>query len=130
MVQLSEKLKYEIIIKKEMGLTATQFAIEMNINIKTVLKWISRYKNQNTIENLPKKGRNKKITDEFDKNIIECVFECISKPTLSNINDKLQKRNIHVSISSLRNRLKDKNILNQLEIKTLETKLLNLKLNK
>ena len=130
MVQLSEKLKYEIIIKKEMGLTATQIAIEMNINIKTVLKWISRYKNQNTIENLPKKGRNKKITDEFDKNIIECVFECISKPTLSNINDKLQKRNIHVSISSLRNRLKDKNILNQLEIKTLETKLLNLKLNK
>ena len=130
MVQLSEKLKYEIIIKKEMGLTATQIAIEMNINIKTVLKWISRYKNQNTIENLPKKGRNKKITDEFDKNIIECVFECISKPILSNINDKLQKRNIHVSISSLRNRLKDKNILNQLEIKTLETKLLNLKLNK
>jgi len=41
MVQLTNKLKYEIIVKSEMGMSSNKIAESMNINVKTVLKWIN-----------------------------------------------------------------------------------------
>ena len=110
MVQLTNKLKYEIIVKSEMGMSSNKIAESMNINVKTVLKWINRYKNENTIECKSKSGRKKKIDDNIDNNIADCILDCNSNITLDIIKNKLKKKKINISKSSIRNRLMDPEI--------------------
>lgn len=59
MVQLTEKQKYEIVIKKEMGLNNTDIAKNMNINRRTVIKWANTYKDTNTVKRKAGSGRKK-----------------------------------------------------------------------
>ena len=59
MVQLTEKQKYEIVIKKEMGLNNTDIAKNMNINRRTVIKWVNTYNDTNTVKRKAGSGRKK-----------------------------------------------------------------------
>ena len=59
MVQLTEKQKYEIVIKKEMGFNNTEIANIMNINRRTVIKWLNTYKDTNTVKRKTGSGRKK-----------------------------------------------------------------------
>jgi len=93
-----------------MGLSSDKIAESMNINVKTVLKWINRYKNENTIECKLKSGRKKKIDDDIDNIIADCVLNCSSNMTLDIIKNKLKKNKINISKSSIRNRLMDPKI--------------------
>ena len=49
MVQLTEKQKYEIVVKHEMGLNNVEISKEMNINRGTVINLINRYSTTNTV---------------------------------------------------------------------------------
>lgn len=59
MVQLTEKQKYEIIIKHEMGMNKSQIANDMKINRMTVINWINRYSDNNSILRKTGSGRKK-----------------------------------------------------------------------
>ncbi len=59
MVQLTEKQKYEIIVKHEMNINNTLIAKNMGINRLTVINWIRRYKNTDSIERKKGSGRKK-----------------------------------------------------------------------
>ena len=57
MCQLTEKQRYEIIIRRDMNQSMRKIATEMNINLKTVLTWSNRYKNTNSIKRQIGSGR-------------------------------------------------------------------------
>jgi len=59
MVQLTDKQKYEIIVKHEMNINNTEIAKSMNISRPTIINWIKRYKNNNSIDRKEGSGRKK-----------------------------------------------------------------------
>ena len=59
MVQLTEKQKYEIVVKHEMDLNNVEISKEMNINRGTVINWINRYSTTNTVNRKSGSGRKK-----------------------------------------------------------------------
>jgi len=67
MVQLTEKQKYEIIVRDELNQSSRYIANEMKINRKSVLKWIKKYKNNKTINRKEGSGRKRKTNEEDDK---------------------------------------------------------------
>lgn len=69
MVQLTEKQRYEIIVRNELGQSSRQISDELKINRKGVLKWIKRYKNEESIKRQQCSGRKRKTNKEDDKKI-------------------------------------------------------------
>lgn len=65
MSQLSEKQKYEIIVKHEMGISNTAISNDMNISRVTVAHWLKRYENTNSINRKIGSGRKKSIESKF-----------------------------------------------------------------
>jgi transposase len=61
MPQLSEKQKYEIIVKHEIGMNDSNIARDMNIARTTVIRWIKRYNNSKNISRHTGSGRKKKL---------------------------------------------------------------------
>jgi transposase len=59
MSQLTEKERYEIIIKHEMGINNVQIAKSLNISRITVAKWIKKYINDNNVNRTKGSGRKK-----------------------------------------------------------------------
>ena len=59
MVQLTDKQKYEIIVKHEMNINNTEIAKSMDISRPTIINWINRYKNDKTIKRKEGSGRKK-----------------------------------------------------------------------
>lgn len=59
MVQLTDKQKYEIVIKHKIGINNTQIAKDLNITRKTVIKWITKYNKDQNIERKSGSGRKK-----------------------------------------------------------------------
>jgi transposase len=59
MVQLTDKQKYEIIVKHEMNINNTEIAKSMSISRPTIINWIKRYKNNNSIDRKEGSGRKK-----------------------------------------------------------------------
>jgi transposase len=59
MVQLTEKQKYEIVIKHEMGINNTVIAKDIGITRKTVINWIKRYSEMNNLDRKNGSGRKK-----------------------------------------------------------------------
>lgn len=53
-MQLTEKQKYDIVLRSEKGETTVKIAKEMNISRKTVSKWLNRYRKTNKVSR--KKG--------------------------------------------------------------------------
>lgn len=72
---LTTKQKYEIVILKEQGYTAQKISQIMNINIKSVYRWLQRYQID---ENLGRKigsGRPKITTVEQDQKLFDELKE-------------------------------------------------------
>ena len=59
MAQLTEKERYDIIIRHEMGINNTQIAKELNITRVTVAKWIKKYKIDKNVSRTEGSGRKK-----------------------------------------------------------------------
>jgi len=68
MVQLTEKQKYEIIVKHEMGMNNVEISKTMNINRGTVINWLNRYTTTNTINRKSGSGRKKFENRYYKKN--------------------------------------------------------------
>ncbi len=62
MTQLTDKQKYEIIIKDEMGVNKSQISLSMGISRPTIMNWIKRYKETNSIDRKTGSGRKKSLT--------------------------------------------------------------------
>ena len=58
---LTEKQKYEIIIRHEMGLSDTLIARNLGISRSTVIRWIKRYEETETIKRKGGSGRKKSL---------------------------------------------------------------------
>lgn len=59
MTQLSEKQKYEIIIRHEMGISNNQIAKDMQITRPTIIKWLKRYDEEESLKRKEGSGRKK-----------------------------------------------------------------------
>lgn len=59
MVQLTEKQKYEIIVKHEMGINNTKISTSMKISRPTIINWIKRYNESESIDRKEGSGRKK-----------------------------------------------------------------------
>jgi transposase len=59
MTQLTEKQKYEIIIKHEMNISNSKIAKDLSITRTTVIKWIKRYNENNAITRKEGSGKKK-----------------------------------------------------------------------
>jgi len=59
MVQLTDKQKYEIIVKHEMNMSNTDIAKNMKISRPTVINWINRYNTEHSITRKQGSGRKK-----------------------------------------------------------------------
>ena len=59
MVQLTEKQKYEIVVKHELGINNVDISKSMNINRRTVINWLNRYSTTNTVDRKSGSGRKK-----------------------------------------------------------------------
>lgn len=62
---LSEIQKFEIIVKHNNKLSMRKIAIDMNINLKTVHKWILRYKKNGNLNREKKEGKLLKIINNL-----------------------------------------------------------------
>ena len=56
---LTEKQKYEIVIRSELNQSSNQIALEMNININTVYLWLRKYSKDGNIDRKTGSGRKK-----------------------------------------------------------------------
>jgi len=64
MVQLTEKQKYEIIIKHEMNMNNTDISKSMGISRPTIIHWIKQYTETESIDRKEGSGR-KKICEKI-----------------------------------------------------------------
>ena len=101
MIQFTEKQKYEIIVRNELGQSSRQIADEMNINRKGALKWINRYKNENSIKRKQGSGRKRKTNKNDD---IQIIDEIKGNPNVTTyeIQNKLQEKNINLSTATIK----------------------------
>lgn len=59
MVQLTDKQKYEIIVKHEMNMNNTDISKSMNISRPTIIHWINKYIENKSIDRKEGSGRKK-----------------------------------------------------------------------
>lgn len=105
-MQLTDKEKYEIIIRHEMNHSIRTIANDMKINKNTVSRWISRYEINKTINRKSGSGRNKKTSIEQDKIIIN-ELKNNKYYTAANIQNQIKLKNINISIPTIRNILNE-----------------------
>ena len=116
MVQLTEKQKYDIILKNEKGYSSRKIAEELCINKKTVLKWISVYKNTGFVKKINNGGRKRKTNNEIDKFIIDTMIQNNLNISLNVIKEILLcEKNINISRNTIRNRLVDPKVVKLLD---------------
>ena len=61
---LTEKQKYEIVIRSELNQSSNQIALEMDININTVYLWLRKYSKDGNIDRKIGSGKKKLSSDE------------------------------------------------------------------
>ena len=96
MVQLSNKQKYEIIVRHELGYAIRKIAYDMRINKDTVRIWLKRYRENNNIKRKNGSGRKKKTTTKEDQIIINKITENKSL-TAEDIKSCIKNNNIIIS---------------------------------
>ena len=108
MVQLSDKQKYEIIINYEKGYSTREISENMKINRKTVIRWIKRYNDKNSVRRKEGSGRKKKTNIEEDMKIIDELEEnsCFSS---REIKLNLENDGLLLSTRTIRRRLNEFN---------------------
>ena len=67
---LTEKQKYEIVIRSELNQSSNQIALEMDININTVYLWLRKYSKDGNIDRKIGSGRKKKLSSDEELVII------------------------------------------------------------
>lgn len=115
-MQLTDKEKYQIIILREEQYKINEIATKMNINRKTVMKWINSYEKNNNIERKEGSGR-KKITLREDDEFIIDVIKKDNDLSIGEIKNILKENDIMVSKSTVRRRLIDNNFVYKFPIK-------------
>jgi transposase len=105
---LSDKDKYDIVIRNENGQCMKYIANDMNINIKTVNKWITKYKKDNNIERKKISGNLKKTTIEEDQIILDEIKQN-NRLAAKNIQNNIKNKNINISKNTVINRLHEYN---------------------
>jgi transposase len=103
-MQLTEKQRYEIIFRYEKGNTHKKIAHDMSINIKSVIRWIERYKKNKNVKRISGSGRKKIIMDEIDEKIIVDINQN-NLLSAKNIYNNLNENNLKISIKTVVNRL-------------------------
>lgn len=97
---LTDKQKYEIIVKSEMGYTIREIAKNMKVNKNTVSLWLKRYSDTNKVNRKNGSGRKRIIGEEKEKQIIEDMD--VMNINAKQINNKLKKDGIQISDNTVR----------------------------
>jgi transposase len=103
-MQLTDKQKYEIIVRHELGYTNKKIAKEMNINKNTVTKWIHKYVKDKNIDRNKGSGRLKKTNNEQDNEIINEI-KTNKLLTAPDIKENVEEKRIEISVRTVINRL-------------------------
>lgn len=111
MVQLTEKQKYEIIVRNELGQSSRQISDKMKINRKSALKWIKKYKNEESIKREKGSGRKRKTNKEDDKVIFGEMVNDDPNITTNEIQINLKDKNINLSTATIKKRLKENDFI-------------------
>ena len=107
-MQLNIKQRYEIIVRNEMGHSIRKIAADMNINHKTVQRWLKKYKSCNNVDRNNGSGR-KKIINDDQINIILDIIKSDNLLTANQINEKIKYLNINIATQTIRNILHSHN---------------------
>lgn len=105
-MQLTEKQKYEIIVRHELGQTINKITRDMKITKKTARKWIQKYKEDENVSRKKGSGRNRKTTLEQDNDIVNEIKNN-NLLTAENIKDNLAEKQINISTRTVINRLNE-----------------------
>lgn len=103
-MQLTDKQKYEIIVRHELKQTNKIIAKEMCINKNTVTKWIHKYAKDNNVDRNEGSGRLKKTNNEQDTEIINEIKNN-KLMTAPDVKEEIEKKQINVSVKTVINRL-------------------------
>src|SRR5438105_13837703 len=103
---LSDKQKYEIIIRHEQGQPIRRIAEEMDLNKCTVNLWIIRYRDTGNIDRKIGSGRKKKTTKKQDQMII---YELKKNKylTAKNVKKIVKHQNVDVCVRTIINRFNE-----------------------
>lgn len=115
-MQLTEKQKYKIIVLKEENYNINEIADKMEINRKTVMKWINNYEKNNNIQRKKGSGR-KHITSLEDNKIIINVIKMDNDLSVREIKNILEKKGIIISHSTIHRILTDNDFIYKFPIK-------------
>ncbi len=115
-MQLTEKQKYEIVVLYENHYNITKIATKMNINRKTVMKWINRYRNTNTVKRKKGSGGRKVTSNAEDKIIIDLINKD-NDLSINELKTILEGNDIYTSYSTIYKRLIDNNYIHKFPIK-------------
>jgi transposase len=108
---LSEKKKYEIIVKYEMGLTIREISKDMKIGKNTVSRWLKQYRNYNNVNRKQGSGR-KKIINENNTDYLLNEIKKDNTLTTKILAEKIKKeKQINVTAETVRRCIKSNGII-------------------
>jgi len=107
-MQLSEKQKYEIVIRNEMGQSILTIAKAMTINKNTVCKWINKYATDKNVKRTLGPERQRKTSLEQDAIIVN-ELKTNEFASALDIQKSIESKGIHVSRRTVINRLHSNN---------------------
>lgn len=111
-MQLTEKQKYEIVIRCEDGMTIDNIAKKLNVNRKTVMLWINRYEQEKNVNRKFGSGRIEKFDVDDKEKIIKYVTEN-KFATLNQILKFVKDSNINISRTTIFRLLKKSGFVNK-----------------
>lgn len=111
MPQFTNKQKYEIIIRYELGYSSRQISHDMKINRKGVFRWLKRYNDTQTINRKHGSGRPRKTTIEQDKIIIKSLLDNDNIMIADDIRNDIVQNDINICKNTIINRLNENNII-------------------
>ena len=113
---LTEKQKYGIIILREEGYKIDEIANKIEVNRKTVMKWINIYEKTGNIKRKIESGRKNITSSEEDKIIIDSV-RADNDLSINEIKNMLEGHNIVISETTIYRRLVNNGFSYKLPIK-------------
>jgi transposase len=115
-MQLSDEQKYKIIFLREENYKINEIANKMDINRKTVMKWINNYARNKNIERKKGSGRKKITSSEEDKSIFDTAKKN-NDLSIVEIKNILEEKDIIISVTTVYRRLINENFSYKFPIK-------------
>jgi transposase len=109
-MQLTEKQKYTIVVLREENYKINEIATKMNINRKTVMKWLNHYEKTKNINRTEGSGGKNKFSFEIDEYIMK-IIKTDNDLSIREIKDVLEEKNIMISKSTVHNKLIDNDFI-------------------